>query len=72
MKTVELKVSGMSCGHCLNTVRSALAMVQGVADADVSLEAGQATVRADDAVAEDALVKAVERSGYSAALTTRS
>jgi copper chaperone CopZ len=58
MKTVELKVEGMSCGHCVATVQSALTVVQGVAEVDVSLEGKKATVRADDAVADGTLVRA--------------
>jgi copper chaperone CopZ len=66
MKTIQLEVSGMSCGHCVATVRSALAGVAGVREVDVSLPARRATVKADDAVGDDALVKAVDRSGYRA------
>ena len=66
MKTIQLEVSGMSCGHCVATVRSALAGVEGVRDVDVSLRERRATVQADDGVAEDALVQAVDRTGYSA------
>jgi copper chaperone CopZ len=68
MKRIELEVSGMSCGHCVTTVRSALTAVEGVHEADVSLPGGRATVRADDGVEEVKLVQAVERSGYRATL----
>jgi copper chaperone CopZ len=68
MKTVELNVEGMSCGHCVTTVKSALTVVQGVQQVDVSLEGKKATVRADDAVADGALVEAVEQAGYAASL----
>ena len=67
MKTIELEVSGMSCGHCVATVRSALAGVAGVREVDVSLPARRATVRADEGVDEAALVRAVDRTGYRAA-----
>jgi copper chaperone CopZ len=66
MKTVELEISGMSCGHCVATVRSALTVVQGVRSADVALP-GRAVVQADDAVDEAVLIDAVERAGYRAA-----
>ena len=69
MKTVQLDVSGMSCGHCVQTVRSALIAVQGVHDAEVSLPDGRARVRADDTVSEEALVRAVRQAGYEAAAT---
>lgn len=66
MKTVELDVSGMSCGHCVATVRSALAAVEGVRSVDVSLPR-RAVVQADAPLDEAALVRAVERAGYRAA-----
>jgi copper chaperone CopZ len=68
MKTVELSVPSMSCGHCVATVQAALSAVRGVAEVDVSLPAKKATVRADDAVADGALVQAVERAGYPASV----
>ena len=66
MKTVQLDVSGMSCGHCVQTVRSALIAVEGVHDADVSLPDGRARVRAEDTVDEGTLVQAVQQAGYDA------
>ena len=68
MKTVELSVPSMSCGHCVATVQSALKGVPGVAEVEVSLPAKKATVRADDAVADGALVKAVTEAGYPASV----
>ena len=68
MKTVELNVPDMSCGHCVATVKSALAVVQGVDEVDVSLERKRATVRAEDTVADGVLVEAVRQAGYSAAV----
>jgi copper chaperone CopZ len=67
MKTIQLKVSGMTCGHCVQTVRSALTVVEGVQDVDVSLPDGRATVRADDGLEPSTLVSAVEQAGYGAA-----
>jgi copper chaperone CopZ len=68
MKTIQLQVEGMSCGHCVATVRSALIAVEGVQEADVSLPERRAVVRADDGVEALTLVEAVDRSGYRAAL----
>lgn len=60
----ELKVTGMSCGHCVKTVEGALKAVPGVEDVQVSLEAGKATVQGNaDA---QALVAAVKEEGYGA------
>lgn len=68
MKTIELEVTGMTCGHCVSTVQSALTVVEGVEKAAVSLGTQRAVVRAEDGVEERTLVEAVEQSGYGATL----
>jgi Cu2+-exporting ATPase len=68
MKTIQLKVDGMSCEHCVKHVTEALSGVPGVAGAEVSLQAGTATVTAGDDVADRALLEAVEEAGYDAAV----
>ena len=59
-----LKVTGMTCMHCVGAVRKALEQVPGVESADVSLELAQATVNGDADVG--ALVAAVKEEGYEA------
>ena len=59
MKTVELSVPDMSCGHCVATVQSALTAVAGVEGVEVSLPAKKATVRADDAVTRELLAEII-------------
>lgn len=64
MSMIELKISGMTCAHCVRHVTQAL---QGVADVDqveVDLAGGTAHVRgqADSA----ALIAAVQDAGYAA------
>ncbi len=66
MKT-ELKIDGMSCGHCVASVKSALESVAGVDKAEVSLAEGMAVVEHTGARSED-LVAAVEEEGYTAEL----
>ena len=61
-----LNVEGMSCKHCTATVKKALEEIDGVKEADVSLEGKNARVELDKDVADEALVKAVEDAGYSA------
>lgn len=62
---VELKVDGMSCGHCVARVKKALEAVDGVRVADVTLEPGRAVVEGED-LDPDALCAAVAESGYAA------
>jgi copper chaperone CopZ len=63
----ELTVDGMTCGHCVGHVESALADIPGVS-ADVHLDAGTATVTHPVTVAVQALVDAVEEAGYEVAV----
>lgn len=60
----ELKIEGMTCGHCQAAVKKALEKVAGVRAADVDLANGRATVEGAADVA--ALVAAVEDEGYRA------
>ena len=71
MKTIELKVPDMSCGHCVATVHSALTVVAGVEHVDVALEGKHAIVQAQDTVREETLIQAVQQAGYQAALAAR-
>ncbi len=64
MKTIW-KIEGMSCGHCVAAVKSAIESVPGVDQVAVSLEPGRATVVGSPEPA--AIAKAVEEEGYSAA-----
>jgi copper chaperone len=66
MQATTLKVSGMTCNHCVMAVTKALGKVPGVESAEVSLEKAQAVVKGSaDA---QALIAAVKEEGYDAAL----
>lgn len=61
----ELKIEGMSCSHCENSVRRALAGVAGVrAVVEVSAELGIARIDGD--ADPRLLIAAVEEEGYQA------
>ncbi len=61
-ETVELAISGMTCGGCASTVTRVLSRVAGVTAARVDLARGRASVEGA-ARAED-LVRAVQAAGY--------
>jgi copper chaperone CopZ len=65
MGTVDLIIEGMSCEHCVARVKKALEGVDGVVEADVTIDPGSATVRGEGYRMED-LVEAVDRVGYTA------
>jgi copper chaperone CopZ len=62
--TMELTVTGMSCGHCEETVEDALGDVDGVTAVTADNELDRVTVEGD--ADPDALVAVVEDAGYDA------
>lgn len=62
--TKTMKIEGMMCGHCEATVKKALESLDGVAEAVVSHEKGNAVVTLNGDVADDVLRKAVEDKDY--------
>ena len=67
MATTTLKIQGMTCQHCVRSVTQALESQEGVARAEVDLQAGRAQVEYDDArVTPRALAHAVAEEGYEA------
>ncbi len=62
MNVHELKIEGMTCGHCVRAVEQALTAVPGVTKAEVEID--HARVEAEDGVSRDALVAAVEEEEY--------
>jgi copper chaperone len=67
MATATLKIQGMTCQHCVRSVTQALESQEGVARAEVDLQAGRAQVEYDDArVTPRELAHAVAEEGYEA------
>jgi Cu2+-exporting ATPase len=54
----------MMCQHCVAHVKKALEAVDGVVSVEISLEAGTATVTAEEKVSREVLVAAVTAQGY--------
>ncbi len=61
---IHLKITGMTCNHCVMHTKKALESVSGVESVEVTLEPGAAKVtgNADNAV----LISAVKDAGYEA------
>jgi copper chaperone len=62
----QLKITGMTCGHCQSAVEGALEAVAGVEAVRVDLAKGVAEVEGN--VDASALVAAVEDEGYQASV----
>jgi copper chaperone len=63
-----LKVSGMTCGGCESAIRRVLSMVEGVASATASYQAGEVRVVFDASKTTRATIeRAIETAGYEVA-----
>lgn len=59
---LTLKVSGMTCGHCAQTVTKAVEAIPAVDRALVDLKAGEVTI--EGGAEESAIRQAIEDAGY--------
>ncbi|MEU0938883.1 cation transporter [Embleya sp. NPDC005971] len=57
-------VTGMTCGHCVSSVRAQVGLLDGVTDVAVDLASGRVTVTSDTALAETAVAAAIDEAGY--------
>jgi copper chaperone len=65
MQTLNLKIDGMSCGHCVAAVRSALGHLDGVKVEQVEIGSARVTYDPERATQEQ-IVDAVNDEGYAA------
>jgi len=63
---IELRVEGMTCGHCVSAVTRAVQAVD--PEASVQVDLGTGRVRVDSRGSADALGKAIAEAGYPATL----
>jgi copper chaperone len=69
MQTEIIKIEGMTCMGCVNSVKNVLEKIPGVDSAEVSLDQKQATIQYDDASANTAQFrKAIKDAGFEVAL----
>ena len=60
----NLKIKGMTCGHCVAAVTEQLSSIPGVSKVDVDLDSGLVAVISVDALAQELIVSAVDEAGY--------
>ena len=66
-RTIELSVDGMTCGHCVMSVKEELGEIPGVKNVDVILNPGATstvTVLPDKPLDDAALSDAVSEAGF--------
>ena len=66
-RTVELYVEGMTCGHCVSSVKEEVSEIPGVKNIEVILSSGgtsKVTVVSDVNLDEEALRDAIAEAGF--------
>ena len=64
-ETRQYSVQGMTCGHCVMSVREEVEEVAGVTSVDVDLASASMTVTGTG-ITDDAITAAVDQAGYAA------
>ncbi|MEX2236873.1 MAG: cation transporter [Dehalococcoidia bacterium] len=67
MEKIELEVRGMTCDHCVTSIRNAVQELPGVESAQVDLEGGSAEVEGQN-LDRAAIIAAIEEEGYEASV----
>lgn len=57
------KITGMTCGHCVNAVTSEVSEIDGVTDVGVQLEGGKMAVTSESEIDFEAIKEAVDEAG---------
>lgn len=62
---IQLKVEGMSCGHCVKAVENGVGDLNGVKSVNVNLEKGLVDIDFDNSkVTTENIKEAIEEEGY--------
>ncbi|WP_084965404.1 heavy-metal-associated domain-containing protein [Thermoactinospora rubra] len=64
MATATYTVKGMTCGHCVSSVKEEVGEVPGVTGVEVDLASGLLTVDSESPVDPAKIAAAVEEAGY--------
>jgi copper chaperone len=59
-----IKIKGMSCKHCVMSVKKVLAGIDGVQNVDVDLASGEASFDATQPIDLDAVRERIKKAGY--------
>lgn len=62
--TTTISVTGMTCGHCAQSVENELTKVPGVQDVKVDLASGNVEISSTGPIDDAAVAAAVDEAGY--------
>jgi len=68
MERIDIRVEGMTCGGCVNSIQNALTHRDGITSATADLDSAMVTVEFDAGVIQaDAIRQAITDAGFSVA-----
>ncbi|WP_431958219.1 copper ion binding protein [Nocardia lijiangensis] len=68
MATTTYTVKGMTCGHCVSSVKTEIGKIDGVTGIDVDLATGAVRVDSATPLADADVAAAVDEAGYEVAV----
>jgi len=60
----KIKITGMSCNHCVMAVTKALKGIEGIEDVSVDLKAGEATFEETKSVDPEVIKQKISEAGF--------
>lgn len=66
MEKITLKVPGISCGHCVHTIKTELLELEGVKEVEAAIDTKLVTVVFDSLTTEDAIRELLREINYPA------
>ncbi|WAL49759.1 heavy-metal-associated domain-containing protein [Rhodococcus pyridinivorans] len=64
MSTTTVTVTGMTCGHCVSSVREEIGQIPGVTGVNVDLASGRVDIDSTTDIDHTAIAAAVDEAGY--------
>jgi len=69
MKTVTYTIPGISCGHCVHTIKMEVGDLEGVQSVDAEIESKKTTITFEDPATEEEIIQLLKEINYPPALT---
>jgi copper chaperone len=60
----RVTVTGMTCGHCVGSVRTEVSQIPGVTDVEVDLDSGRVTVTSEVPIDLETMRASIDEAGY--------
>ena len=71
-ESLEFQIDGMTCGGCSGRVKGVLEMNLNVESAEISHETNSGVVKTNGQISAEELVKIIEQTGFTAAISSSS